>query len=100
MKMHILIPDHVPLGFAVVATAHASLAGYLRFQDHPDTAAWLDGPFRKAVCRVSPEEFERAKDVDDQIVMTESVLDGREVALVYRPREEWPKMFRFFPLYR
>ena len=32
--------------------------------------------------------------------MSESALDGAEVALGFRPRAEWPKSFRFLPLYR
>jgi len=33
MKMYILIKESVPLGFALVASAHASLAAYLKFKD-------------------------------------------------------------------
>jgi len=36
MKMYILVRDHIPLGFAMVAVAHASLAGYLRFKNEPE----------------------------------------------------------------
>lgn len=100
MKMYILIKEQVPLGFAIVAAAHASLAGYLKFKDAPEVTEWLAGPFRKAVCRVSEEEFERAKAVADHVVLTESALEGQEVALVFKPRVEWPKMFKFFRLYR
>ena len=100
MKMYILVRDDVPLGFAMVAVAHASLAGYLRFRDTPEVAEWLEGPFRKAVCKVSPHEFESAKTVPDHVVLTESALEGREVAIVFRPRHEWPKMFRSLKLYR
>ena len=100
MKMYILVRDDVPLGFAMVAVAHASLAGYLKFKDTPEVAAWLAGPFFKAVCRVDAKEFENAKAVEDHVVLTESALGGREVAIVFRPREEWPKMFRFLKLYR
>ncbi|BBB68700.1 hypothetical protein UNDYM_4447 [Undibacterium sp. YM2] len=100
MKMYILVKDDVPLGFAMVAVAHASLAGYLRFQDTPEVKAWLAGPFFKAVCRVNAKEFDNAKLVEDHVVLTESALDNREVAIVFKPREEWPKMFRFLKLYR
>ena len=57
-------------------------------------------PFRKAVCKVSEEEFEKAKGVADHVVLTESALDGQEVAIAFKPREEWPKAFKFYPLYR
>jgi peptidyl-tRNA hydrolase len=100
MKMYILVRDDIPLGFAMVAVAHASLAGYLQFQDTPEVKEWLSGPFFKAVCKVNAKEFENAKLVPDHVVLTESALNNREVAIVFRPRNEWPKMFRFLKLYR
>ncbi|WP_222837747.1 peptidyl-tRNA hydrolase [Lysobacter capsici] len=100
MKMYILVRDDIPLGFAMVAVAHASLAGYLKFRDTPEVARWLDGPFFKAVCKVNATEFDNAKQVADHVVLTESALDGREVAIMFKPREEWPKMFKFLRLYR
>lgn len=100
MKMYILARDDLPLGFAMVAVAHASLAGYLRFQDTPEVKAWLAGRFFKAVCRVNAKEFANAKLVEDHVVLTESALDNREVAIVFKPREEWPKMFKFLKLYK
>ena len=39
MKMYILVRDDVPLGFAMVAVAHASLAGYLAFKNTPEVEA-------------------------------------------------------------
>lgn len=100
MKMYILIQDDVPSGFAVLAAAHASLAAYLKYRDAPEVAAWLSGPFYKAICRVSAAEFEMAKGCADHVLITESALDGREVALAFKPREEWPKSFRYFKLYK
>jgi hypothetical protein len=100
MKMYILIKESVPLGLALVAAAHASLAAYLKFQESPEVKDWLAGPFAKAVCKVTDEEFERAKSCPDHVVLTESALGGAEVALVFRPRDEWPGAFRFFRLYR
>ena len=100
MKMYILIRESVPLGFAVLAAAHASLAAYLRFSDTPEVGQWLSGPFYKVVCRVTDPEFEKAKTVDDHVVLTESALEGHEVAIAFKPREEWPKMFRYLKLFR
>jgi peptidyl-tRNA hydrolase len=100
MKMYILIRDDVPLGLATVAAAHASLACYLKFKGTPEIAEWLEGPFFKAVCKVNAREFENAKAVEDHVVLTESALDGRQVAIAFKPRSEWPKMFRFFRLYK
>jgi len=100
MKMYILVRDDIPLGFAMVAVAHASLAGYLKFQGTPEVDQWLSGPFFKAVCKANAKEFENAKAVPDHIVLTESAPDNQEVAIVFKPREEWPKMFKFLRLYR
>ena len=46
------------------------------------------------------KEFENAKQVEDHVVLTESALGNREVAIVFKPRTEWPKMFKFLKLYR
>ena len=100
MKMYILVRDDIPLGFAMVAAAHASLAGYLRFKDQPEVQQWLTGPFFKAVCKANAKEFENAKLVPDHVVLTESALQDREVAIVFKPRDEWPKMFKYLKLYR
>jgi len=69
--MYILVRDDIPLGFAMVAVAHASLAGYLKFKDEPEVAQWLSGPFFKAVCKVNAREFENAKQVPDHVVLTQ-----------------------------
>ena len=100
MKMYILIKDDVPPGFAVLAAAHASLAAYLKYRETPEVAEWLSGPFFKSVCRVNAGEFEQAKQFEDSVVLTESALDGREVAIAFKPRAEWPKAFQFFRLYK
>lgn len=100
MKMYILVRESLPLGIAMVAVAHASLATYLRFAETPEVASWLAGPFYKVVCRVSDQAFEQAKAVPDFVVISESKLGGVEVALGFKPREKWPKAFQYFPLYR
>lgn len=99
MKMYILIKDDVPLGNALVAAAHASLGAYLKFRDTPEVVEWVSGPFYKVVCKVNPKEFEKAKECPDHVVITESGLNDQEVALSFKPREEWPKPFRFFRKY-
>lgn len=98
--MYILIREVVPPGFAVLAAAHASLAAYLRFRESPEVAEWLSGPFYKTICRVTDDEFERAKAVGDHVLVTESALDNQEVAIAFKPRAEYPKMFRFLKLFK
>ena len=100
MKMYVLIRDSVPLGLAMVAASHASLAAYLKFKDSQEIATWLSGPFKKAICKVNDTEFENAKAFEDHVVITESALDRQEVAIAFKPREGWPKPIRFYKLYR
>ena len=100
MKMYILIKDSIPVGFAALAAAHASLAAYLEFRDTPEVDEWLSGPFYKVICKVSDDEFERAKGLAEHVVLTESKLDNAEVALGFKPSQDWPKAFNFFRLYR
>jgi len=104
--MYILVRESLPPGMAIVAAAHASLAAYLRFQDMPEVAEWVDpGPFRKVVCAVDDGEFEAAKRVDlgcgrdDRLVLTESALDGQETAIAFMPRRDWPAAFRLYRLW-
>lgn len=98
--MYILVKAGIPVGFALVAVAHASLAAYLKFAESAEIKAWLSGPFYKTVCQVDAAQFEQAKGFADHVLITESALGGAEVALAFKPREEWPKAFRFYPLYR
>lgn len=100
MKMYILVKESLPVGFAILAAAHASLAAYLKFKDTLEVAEWLGGPFRKVICRVSDDEFEAAKKCEDNVILRESALDQQEVAIAFRPREEWPKSFKFLRLYK
>jgi hypothetical protein len=98
--MYILVRESIPVGFALLAAAHASLACYLKFRDSPEVATWIAGPFYKVICKVGDAEFEAAKACEDHVVMTESGLGGAEVAIAFRPREEWPKAFQFYRLYK
>jgi peptidyl-tRNA hydrolase len=100
MKMYILIKEGLPEGKAIVAAAHASLAAYLKFQDREDVKKWLSGPFRKCICKVNEKEFEKATSFEDSITLTESSLDNMEVAIAFCPREEWPKPFKFYRLWK
>jgi peptidyl-tRNA hydrolase len=100
MKMYILIKEDVPLGLAITAASHASLAMWLKFGARDETIRWQTGPFRKVICKVNEKEFENAKKIEDHVVLTESALDDQEVAIAFAPREEWPKMFKFLRLYK
>lgn len=101
--MYILVKASAPRGLGVNAVGHAALAGYLKYKDHPETQEWLETSFRKVTCLVSDEEFEKAKKTDDTLIITESDWKNEgndEIALVFRPRKEWPEIFKEFKLYR
>ncbi len=100
MKMYILIRKFFPLGIAMVATAHASLAAYLQYEDTEEMKQWLEGKFYKTVCKVNDKEFDQAKTIDDYTLITESSLDHEEVAIAFKPRTEYPKFFKYFRLYK
>lgn len=100
MKMYILVKETIPTGFAILGAAHASLAAYLKFRETEEVSTWLSGPFYKAVCKVNDAEFEKAKETPDHVVIAESALDGQEIAIAFKPREEWPKSFKYYRLYR
>ena len=52
------------------------------------------------ICKVSDEQFEQARTVEDNVVLTESALSGQEVAIAFKPRAEWPPAFKSYRLFR
>lgn len=100
LKMYILVKEDIPIGKAIVGVAHASLACYLKFQEKEVVKEWLSGPFYKTICKVTEKEFEKAKETPDHVVITESSLDNAETCIAFLPREEWPKNFKYFRLFR
>jgi len=99
MKMYILIKQDVPDKLAPVIAAHASLACFRKFEHNANMQTWINGIFKKVVCVVSEKEFINAQKEPDNIVLTESSLDNQEVCVAFVPREEYPKMFKFFRMW-
>ena len=108
-KMYILILDTVDLGHAILGAAHASLSGYLTFSEKEDsvycpTRNWAINSFRKVVCKVTNKEFDKAKtygeNMKDYRIMVESGLDNQEVAIVFRPRDNFEPFFKSLKLYK
>ena len=101
LKMYILVRDAIERGLAINGAAHASLATYLEFQDHPDTQEWLARSFKKVVCLVTDEQLEICKkQADDFVVMTEDTIDNEVVAVGFRPRKRWPRSFKYLTMMR
>lgn len=99
MKMYIIIKDNIPDKLAPVIAAHASLACYKKFQENEDMIKWINGIFKKVVCLANEIEFDKLKNETDFVVITESSLDNKEVALAFCPREEYSKKFKFLKMW-
>lgn len=99
MKMYIIVKDNIPDKLAPVIAAHASLACYKKFQENEDMIKWINGIFKKVVCLANEIEFDKLKNETDFVVITESSLDNKEVALAFCPREEYSKKFKFLKMW-
>ena len=104
-KMYILILDWVDVGHAVNTAAHAGAMIATRGwpKDDPIMKEWYDTSFRKCTCKVSEKEFEKSKtyfDDSEYFAVTEMAFDNKEVALVFKPRKEFPRFFNFLKLYK
>lgn len=97
--MYIIVKDDIPDKLVPVITAHASLACYKRFEENADMITWISGVFKKVVCLANEVEFDKLKNETDFVVLTESSLDSKEVCLVFCPREEYPKKFKFLKMW-
>jgi len=102
LKMYLLVKDWVDQGHAVNSCAHAGMMAALEWPKGSDPIMdeWYADSFRKCTCKVSEQEFEKAKEYGDFFVVTELAFDKKEVILVFKPRREWPKFFKFLRLYR
>lgn len=101
LRMYILVRDNVDIGHAMLAVGHGVLACYLKYKDDPFMQDWVQNSFRKVVCKVNDKEFDKAKQFNGSVLMTESGLDGAETALVFcpRPDDQWEKPFKFYKLW-
>jgi peptidyl-tRNA hydrolase len=99
MKMYILVRSDIPLGVAMVSVAHAPLWCYKKFENDPRMQHWCEHDKFKVVCKVSKEDFDAAKNVPDNVIVTEDKFFNEEIAIAFCPREEWPRKFSEFKLY-
>lgn len=92
--MYIAIRDSIPVGFAINSASHGSLMAYLKWNmDDVDFQDWMLYSFKKVTCRVTDEEFEQLKQLDKVVVVSESALQGEEVAVVLALEKNGPKLF-------
>lgn len=69
-------------------------------KDDPIINEWYKTSFRKVTCKVTEKEFEIAKKYDDWFAVTESAFDNKEIIIVFKPRNKWPKFFNFLKLWK
>ena len=105
MKMYICIKDDIPVGIAMNSAAHGSLMCHLKYYDGNDRSnyqLWLTKSFKKVTCAVTPAEFAMLKELSDNIIVTESRLNGQEVAVVLAPRPEtdYPEFVSLLKLWK
>lgn len=99
MKMYIIVKEDVPDNLVPALTAHASLACYKKFETDEKMIRWINGVFKKVVCTADETEFNQLKKEQDFVLLTESILDHREVGLAFCPREDYPKKFKFLKMW-
>ena len=95
IKQYIVLRHEISPAVAVIATAHAVLGSYLKWQNEPIVQQWVNGIFYKVICQArDAKEWEMIKGWSDNIIFTESALDGLEVAVAFKPFA-WSKSSRF-----
>src|SRR6187549_4278728 len=98
MKMYIIVRDDIQDKIVTVIAANASLACYKKFETNENMTKWINEVFKKVVCLANEIEFDKLKNETDFVLLTESSLDNKEVCLVFCPREEYSKKFKFLKM--
>jgi peptidyl-tRNA hydrolase len=102
MKMYICIKQDTAVGMAMNAAAHAGLMCHLEFNTLPVYQEWLEKSFKKVTCAVTPAEFAMLKEVNANLIVTESRMDNAELAVVLcpRPDQDWPEFVNLLKLWK
>lgn len=100
--MYICVKDDIPVGIAMNSAAHAGLMCHLKYETDAHYQEWLKKSFKKVTCSVTPAEFAMLKEVKDSFIVSESRLNGQEVAVVLKPRHdtEWPEFVNLLKLWK
>lgn len=60
---------------------------------------WVNEIFKKVVCLANDIEFNQLKNENYFVLLTESLLNNKEVCLAFCPREEYAKKFKFLKMW-
>ncbi len=78
-----------------VVLAHAVTAAFQR-KDLPELTGWITGSADMRYGLLDDREFELAKAYPGAIVLSSQLHAGKEVAIAFGPRQEWPEDFSSF----
>ncbi|MBQ3388728.1 MAG: hypothetical protein IJG60_05905 [Thermoguttaceae bacterium] len=93
LRMYVVVRDSIPAGELFAPIANGVVSCYRQFIDDPDMKNWVSGSFAKVIVKANEKEFEKAKKAGDFTAIGGGVL-------VFKPRPEWDKVFRFMKLYK
>jgi hypothetical protein len=88
MTGYFLVRESMSMGNAVLAAIHR--------KDKPEVIDWLTGSAEMEYCLLDDQEFDRARTYRGAIVLTSDLYKGKEIAIAFGPREEWPEEFDRF----
>jgi len=102
LKMYILIREDTPANLVPLIAAHTAMGTYREFEPWIVTQKWFETELQKTViCKVSAKQFEKAKEYGDWFALIEvHHQELGELGLGFRVQKEYPKFFKFLPLYK
>ena len=94
LKMYVMVREDIGTGHAVNCVGHATNYAQRDWVNDDMYARWAKYSRKKVTCKVTATQFESFKQYEDHILVSESVLNGTEVVLIFKPREIWPEAFK------
>lgn len=93
LRMYVVVRDSIPSEELFAPIASGVVSCYRRFIDDADMKNWVAGSFAKVIVKANEKEFEKAKKAGDYTEAADGVL-------VFKPRPEWDKVFKFMKLFK
>ena len=102
LKMYILIREDTPADIVPLVASHLPMLTYRKFKNYPLMQKWFETELQKTVvCKVSAEIFEKAKEYGEYFALVEiHHQELGELGLGFSVQREYPKFFKFLPLYK
>ena len=95
-------PSDTPADIVPLIAAHTAMGTSKKFELNLNMLRWYGSELQKTViCKVTPEQFETAKEYGEYFALTEvHHQELGELGLGFRVEKEYPKFFKFLPLYK